>query len=278
MGRVTTRTFIEKKKRGEKLVLVATYDFPTAKLADEAGIHGIIVGDSASMVVAGRKNTLPATMEELLYHTKAVRRGAKNALVIGDMPFMSYQASTEEAIKNAGRFLKEAGADAVKIEGGKEVAALIKKLVDYGIPVMGHIGLTPQKINLYGGYRVQGRNEREIEELIESAKALEEAGVFSIVLECVTYEAAKRITESVNIPTIGIGAGPYTDGQVMILHDLIGLFKEIKTRYVKKYCDAAELILKALREYKRETEEGIFPDLSHSFSIEEFKGKDGGCN
>ena len=271
MSKVTIRTFINKKKKGEKLVLVSTYDFPTAKLADEAGIHGIIVGDSAAMVVAGYSNTLPATMEMMVYHTMAVRRAVKKAMVIGDMPFMSYQASKEEALRNAGRFIKEAGADAVKLEGGEEVAELVAEMVRYGIPVMGHIGLTPQKINYFGGYRVQGRSEEEIEELVRSAKALEEAGAFSIVLECITLEGAKRITESVDIPTIGIGAGPHTDGQVLILHDLIGIFREMETRFVKRYCEAGELIFKALQDFKRETEEGTFPDRSHSYTLDEFK-------
>lgn len=271
MKKVTIRTFIKKKREGEKITMLTAYDYPSAKLLDEAGIDAILVGDSLGMVIQGHETTLPVRVEEVLYHVKAVRRGAKRAMVIADMPFLSYQVSEVEAIKNAGLMLKEGGADAVKLEGGCLVADLVKKLVDIGIPVMGHIGLTPQLVHVIGGYRVQGRTRDDIRRLKEDAKILEESGVFSVVLESVPVEVAKEITESLSIPTIGIGAGPYTDGQVLVFHDYLGLFEDIKPRFVKHYRELGKEIIQATREYIEDVKSGKFPAPEHSFFLDKLK-------
>ena len=265
--KVTTRTFKEKKKKGEKIVLVTAYDYPTALLADEARMDGILVGDSLGMVIQGHDTTLPVTVEEMLYHTKIVRRAVKNALLITDMPFLSFQISLEEAIRNCGTMIKEGGAEAIKLEGGKSVVPIIRALIDIGIPVMGHIGLTPQSVHLFGGYRVKGKVKEEIEILKEDALVLEEVGVFSVVLEGIPMEVAKEITESLKIPTIGIGAGPYCDGQVLVFHDLVGFYESEKPKFVKEYAQIASIIKDALRKYKEEVKSGMFPDEAHSYKL-----------
>ena len=225
----------------------------------------ILVRDALGMVFLGYENTLPVTMEDMLRHTAAVVRGSKRALVVGDMPFMSYQISPEQALENAGRFIKEAGAHAVKLEGGEEVLDAIKKIVDAGIPVMGHIGLTPQSIHRIGGYRVQGKDEEQAVKLKRDAKLLEEAGCFSLVLEAVPAQLAKEITESLSIPTIGIGAGPHCDGQVLVYHDVLGIFQEFKPKFVKRYDNLRDRIVSAVRKYAQEVRERAFPDEEHSY-------------
>ncbi|GAF98479.1 unnamed protein product, partial [marine sediment metagenome] len=247
------------------VVCLTAYDCSMARIADEAGIHLLLVGDSLAMTVLGYETTLPVTMEEMLHHTAAVVRGTKNALVVADMPFMSYQASVEEAIENAGRFMKGTGAGAVKIEGGAFRGPLVKTFVENGIPVLGHIGLTPQSVRETGGYKVRGKNEKDAEQLIEDAKELEEAGVFAVVLECVPAELGKKITGLVNIPTIGIGAGNGCDGQILVSHDLLGLFSEVTPKFVKKYADLGSGMKQAFEVYRREVEDGTFPSEEHSY-------------
>lgn len=263
--KITVRTLQKFKERGEKIAMLTAYDYTTARLLDEAGVEVILVGDSLANVFQGRETTLPVTVEEMLYHTSVVARAVRRALVVADMPFLSYQVNDEEAIRNAGRFLKEAGAHAVKLEGGVEIAGLVDKMVKVGIPVMGHLGLTPQSVNTLGGYRVVGRSEDEANYLLESAKALEEAGAFAIVLEMVPKELAKKITASVKIPTIGIGSGPLCDGQVLVVNDMLGL-TEVNYRFVKRYLNLSEQIKSAVKEYINEVKNGKFPDDEHSFS------------
>lgn len=262
--RVTVPAFREMKERGEKIVMVATYDYLTAQLADEAGVEAILVGDSVANVMLGYENTLPVTMEEMLHHTRAVARGTRRCLVIGDMPFLSYQTSTEEAVRNAGRFLKEGNAQAVKLEGGREEVEHVKAIVEAGIPVMAHLGLTPQKIHQLGGYKVVGREEEVASMLVEEAKALERAGAFSVVLECMPWRLTKRLTEELRIPTIGIGAGPYCDGQVLVLHDLIGLTPRVP-KFVKRYAELRPEVIGALQKFREEVKGGRFPTLEHSY-------------
>ena len=264
-GRITTRSFRRLKQNGKKIVVLTAYDFPTARILDSAGIDCILVGDSAGTVVAGHENTLPITMDEMIFLTKAVTRGVNRALVVGDMPFLSFQTSEADAIKNAGRFLKEAGAQAVKLEGGSEIAPLILRMVDLGIPVMGHIGLTPQSVNKFGGYLVMGKTEKQRNYLLQSAKALQDAGCFSIVLESVIPDVAKEITESVRIPTIGIGAGPHCDGQVLVISDMIGLFEEFRPKFVRTYADLAGIIRKAVTDYIDDDRNGRFPGEEESY-------------
>ena len=256
---------IGEAKGDQKIVCLTAYDTSTAKVVDRSGVQLILVGDSLAMTMLGYSSTLPVTMEEMLHHTAAVVRGVSDALVVADMPFMSYQVSIESAILNAGRFLKEAGADAVKIEGGAIRAPLVKVLVQNGIPVLGHIGLTPQSIRQMGGYRVQGKQSKEAAILLEDARALAEAGVFAIVLECIPAGLASGITESVTVPTIGIGAGPACDGQILVSHDLLGLYDGHVPRFVKRYANLGEAMGKAFESYKRDVEEGQFPDEEHSY-------------
>ncbi|MBI3592768.1 MAG: 3-methyl-2-oxobutanoate hydroxymethyltransferase [Nitrospirae bacterium] len=238
--RITIQDFLKKKQEKQKITMITAYDYPFAQIVDEAGIEVILVGDSLAMVVQGLDNTLPVVMDEMIYHTKMVSRAAKRALVIGDMPYLSYQASVEEAVKNGGRFLKEAGAQAVKLEGGREVAEKVDAMTKAEIPVMAHIGLTPQAIHRMGGYKVQGKTEEAAKRLVEDAKILENAGAFSIILEAIPAGLAKQITEELTIPTIGIGGGPYCDGQVLVLHDVLGLFDRFVPRFVKKYANMKE--------------------------------------
>ena len=263
--KVTTVSLLQKKQKGEKITALTAYDFSTARLLDEAGVDIALVGDSLAMVVLGYDSTLPVTMEDMLYHTKAVARGVQQAMVVGDMPFMSYQINVEQAVENAGRFLQEAGAHAVKLEGGLPMAETIRRIVDVGIPVMGHLGMTPQSVHKFGGFTVQGKIESEAERILNDAKALEEAGVFSIVLELVPKELAKRITESVSVPTVGIGAGPYCDGQVQVTNDLLGLYGEFHPKHAKRYANLAEATLQAFKSYVEEVKSGKFPGPEHSF-------------
>ncbi len=259
MKKITVKDIVEMKGK-EKISAITAYDYPAALLADESGFEIILVGDSAAMVVHGFEDTLKIGMDEMIMHTKAVCRAVKRALVVGDMPFLSYQTSERDAIENAGKFLK-AGANAVKLEGGREIANLVKKLVDYGIPVMGHIGMNPQKYNVYGGFKLQGRDK---ERLLEDAKALEDAGAFSIVLEKVPYESAKYITENISIPTIGIGAGPYTDGQILVFHDVVGL-SLYKFKFARKYVEGFSIFKEALERFKNDIKSGNFPSLEESY-------------
>jgi 3-methyl-2-oxobutanoate hydroxymethyltransferase len=252
------------KRDGKKLVVVTAYDALFARLIEQAGIDIILVGDSLGVVVQGKPNTLSVTMGEMLYHTGMVARAASRSFVIGDMPFMSYQASMEEAVRNAGRFL-QAGAAAVKLEGGGVVADHIRAMTRLGIPVMGHLGMTPQSVHQYGGYKVQGKGKERADSLIEDAKALEEAGAFSMVLEAIPAALARRITESVAIPTIGIGAGPHCDGQVLVLYDLLGLFDDFTPKFVRPYAHLKADALQALRRYKEEVEERKFPAEHESY-------------
>ena len=265
MPKITIMDFLKKKAEKKKITMLTAYDYPFAKIVDEAGIDAILVGDSVSMVVQGLENTLPVTMDEMIYHTRMVSRAVKNAMVIGDMPFMSYQVNVEDAVRNAGRFLKEADASAVKIEGAAEVAEHIRAMIKSDIPVMAHIGLTPQSIHRMGGYKVQGKSEEAAKKLIEDALIAEDAGAFSIVLEAVPMGLARKITEELSIPTIGIGAGPYCDGQVLVLHDVIGLFDRFLPRFAKRYANLRDEALNAIRVYKEEVEKGIFPSEEQSF-------------
>lgn len=242
---------------------MTAYDYPTGRLVDQAGLDAILVGDSLGMVVLGYPNTLPVTMEAMIHHCQAVARGAKNTLLIGDMPFLSYQISIPEAVRNAGRFLQEAGMDAVKLEGGRERAETIRAIVQTGIPVMGHLGLTPQSVHQFGGFRPQGRLADTAQKLLEDAQILEEAGCFSIVLESIPARLAKFVSERIHIPTIGIGAGAGCDGQVLVLHDLLGMFEEFKPKFVKQYVNLHEVILQALTSYREEVENRSFPAPEH---------------
>jgi 3-methyl-2-oxobutanoate hydroxymethyltransferase len=265
MPKFTIQDFLKKKTEHQKITMLTAYDYPFAQVVDEAGIDVILVGDSLGMVVQGLENTLPVTMDEMIYHTKMVTRAVKNAVVIGDMPFMSYQTGIQEAVKNAGRFLKEAGASAVKMEGGAEITEHIRAMTKSDIPVMAHIGLTPQSIHRMGGYKVQGKTEEAAKKLIEEAHIVEDAGVFSLLLEAIPMSLAKKITEELSIPTIGIGAGAHCDGQVLVLHDVIGLFERFVPKFVKQYANLKEEALKAIRTYKEEIEKGIFPSEEQSF-------------
>ena len=263
--KITIPELLKKKQQNEPITMLTAYDFPMASQIDEAGVDIILVGDSLAMVVLGYDSTLPVTMEDMLHHSRAVSRAVKRALVIGDMPFMSYQVSTEKAVENAGRFLKEAGCDAVKLEGGKNVVDKIEAIIKAGIPVMGHIGLTPQSATALGGYKVQGKDLNSAKRLIEDAISICNAGVFAIVLECVPDELARIITKKVNVPTIGIGAGPYCDGQVLVTNDLLGLYEKFIPSFVKRYINLAPEIKKALSSYVSEVKERKFPSEKHSF-------------
>jgi 3-methyl-2-oxobutanoate hydroxymethyltransferase len=263
--KVTVQTLLEKKRDGKKIVMLTAYDFPFARIAEEAGMDAVIVGDSLAMVVQGKENTIPVTMDEMVYHTEMVSRASAKTMVIADMPYLSYQVSVEEALRNAGRFLKEAGAQAVKLEGGREVADRVKALTAAEVPVMAHIGLTPQALHRMGGYRVQGKTEEAARRLVEDAKMLEDAGAFSVILEAIPAELARRITSELAIPTIGIGAGPYCDGQVLVIHDVLGLFERFTPKFAKRYGDLKSEALKAIKNYKQEVENGMFPDKGHSF-------------
>ena len=257
------------KNEGKRITMLTAYDYPMALLEDRAGIDIILVGDSLAMTVLGYENTLPVTMDEMIHHTKAVTRGAKYALIIGDMPFMSYNTSERDAILNAGRFMKEGRADAVKLEGGASVKDIVKAIVRAGIPVMGHIGLTPQAISMLGGFKVQGRDAQAAQKIIDDARLLEDAGAFSVLFEAIPALIAKRITQCLKIPTIGIGAGPHCDGQVLVVHDILGLFDRFTPKFAKRYVNLSELTLKAFEAYREEVLKGEFPTEQHSFHIDE---------
>ena len=265
MAKITVNDFLKKKAERKKISMITAYDYPFALIADEAGMDGILVGDSVGMVVQGLENTLPVTMDEMIYHVKMVSRAVKNAMVIGDMPFMSYHGSRDEAVKNAGRFLKEAGASAIKLEGGAEVEGLIRAMIRADIPVMSHIGLTPQAIHRMGGFKVQGRSEEAARRLLDEAHMAEDAGAYALLLEAIPMDLAKRVTEELSIPTIGIGAGPHCDGQVLVLHDVLGLFERFVPKFVKRYTDLRKVALEAITTYREEVEKGIFPLDEHSF-------------
>jgi 3-methyl-2-oxobutanoate hydroxymethyltransferase len=267
MARITTATIKEKKLKKEKITMLTAYDYSLAAMVDEAGIDMILVGDSLGMVTLGYENTLAVTMDDMIHHTKAVSRGAKHAMVVGDMPFMSYHISVEEAVRNAGRFVQEAGAQAVKLEGGQERIATVRAILDAQIPVVAHIGLTPQSVNQFGGFKVQGKDIETAQKLVRDAKLLEEAGVFAIVLEGVPTKLAKRITEELSIPTIGIGGGHYCDGQVLVINDMLGMFQGHIPKFVKKFTNLEPLIMAALKDYKSEVEAGTFPGEEHGFTI-----------
>lgn len=267
--KVTITDLQNKKRDGKKFTMLTAYDYPMARIVDDAGIDAILVGDSLGMVVLGYDSTVPVTMDEMIHHAKAARRGTKYALLVGDMPFMSYQISKEEAIRNAGRFMKEAGCDAVKLEGGDEVLDVTKAIVDAGIPVLGHLGLTPQTISKLGGFKIQGKTAEAAKSILDQALKLERAGCFAIVLECVPDEVAKMITEKLSIPTIGIGAGSYCDGQVLVTNDMVGIFDRFVPKFVKQYIKLAPMILESFKKYKDEVERGLYPDEEHSFTIKE---------
>lgn len=265
----TSVTFKESKKNGEKLTMLTAYDYTTAKLLDESGVDSILVGDSLGMVVLGYDDTLSVTMEDMIHHSAAVARGAKNALVITDMPFMSYQTSVYDAVVNAGRLVKEGKAQAVKLEGGIEFCEHIKAIVKASIPVCAHIGLTPQSVNAFGGFKVQGKGKEEAQRLLDEARAVEEAGAFAVVLECVPAKLAKKISESISIPTIGIGAGAGCDGQVLVYQDMLAMYSDFKPKFVKQYAQIGNVMKDAFRQYIDEVKSGAFPSEEHTFKIDD---------
>jgi len=265
MSKVTTAVIRDMKRKGEKIAMLTAYDYPTALIVDEAGVDIILVGDSLGMVILGYDSTLPVTMDEMIHHTKAVSRAVKRAMVVGDMPFMSYQVSAEDALYNAARFLQEAGAQGVKMEGGREVAEITRRITSAGIPVMAHLGLTPQSVHQFGGYKVQGKEDASAKRIIEDAKLLEEAGAFSLVLECVPATLAKAVTESLTIPTIGIGAGVDCDGQVLVLHDMLGMFEKFIPKFVKTYAKLNVQMKESIQQYIDDVKRSIFPEKKHSF-------------
>ena len=262
---VTTRTVLRMKQTGEKIAMLTAYDFLTAKYIDQAGMDVILVGDSLGNVVQGYETTLPVTVDDMIYHAKAVKRGVKNALIVVDMPFMSYQTSVDDAVRNCGRVMKEVGVGAVKLEGGKYVADIVKHLVTIGIPVMGHLGLTPQSINKFGTYEVRAQQKAEAAELLRDAKILAKAGVFAIVLEKIPAALAKRVTASIPVPTIGIGAGPHCDGQVLVVYDMLGMTEEFRPRFVRRYAELAEGMREAFRQYIGDVKATSFPRAKESY-------------
>lgn len=265
----TAATFAAAKAKGEKLSMLTAYDYSTAKLEDESGINGILVGDSLGNVVLGYEDTVSVTMEDMIHHGAAVARGAKNALVVVDMPFMSYEVTVEEAVRNAGRLMKEGRAGAVKLEGGVRVAEQIRAIVKAGIPVMGHIGLTPQSINVFGGFKVQGKSEEAARALLADAKAVEEAGAFAVVIEAVPAALAQMITDAVSIPTIGIGAGAGCDGQILVYQDMLGMFSDFTPKFVKRYANVGEVMREAFANYAAEVASGAFPSEEHTYKIKD---------
>jgi 3-methyl-2-oxobutanoate hydroxymethyltransferase len=266
--KITIADLQKKKETGQKIAMMTAYDYPTASLVDQAGIETILVGDSLGMVMLGFESTVHVTMDDMIHHTKAVVRGTKYGFILGDMPFMSYQISIAKAIENAGRFIKEAGCDCVKLEGGTEMAPVVKAIVDAGVPVCAHIGLTPQTATKLGGFKVQGKDAESAMELVQSAKDLEEAGAFMIVMECIPDLLGEKITRQLSIPTIGIGAGKDCDGQVLVYHDVVGLFERFTPKFVKQYINLSPKIREALIQYKEEVETGSFPGPEHSFAMQ----------
>ena len=265
----TVLTFQQAKENGEKLTMLTAYDYSTAKLIDEAGVNSILVGDSLGNVILGYEDTISVTMEDMIHHGAAVARGAKNALVVIDMPFMSYQTSVYDALVNAGRLMKEGRGDAVKLEGGVEVCPQIKAIVDAGIPVCAHIGLTPQSINAFGGFKVQGKSEAAAKKLLEDAKAVEEAGAFAVVIEGVPAKIAALITEQLHIPTIGIGAGKDCEGQVLVYQDMLGMFSDFTPKFVKRYANIGEVMKEAFQNYIKEVQDGVFPAEENTYKVDD---------
>ncbi|MCH5202447.1 MAG: 3-methyl-2-oxobutanoate hydroxymethyltransferase [Oscillospiraceae bacterium] len=268
MKKNTTATFAEMKAKGEKISMLTCYDYSTAKLMDESGINAILVGDSLGNVMLGYEDTLSVTMEDMITYGGAVARACKNTMVVIDMPFMSYQVSVEQALTNAGRLMKEARANAVKLEGGASVCKQIKAITEAGIPVMAHIGMTPQSVNSFGGFKVQGKSEEDAKQIIEDALAVQEAGAFSVVMECVPKDLAALITKKLSIPTIGIGAGNGTDGQVLVYQDMLGMFNDYVPKFVKQYASLGDMMKKAFKDYDREVKETSFPNEEHIFKID----------
>ena len=267
MKKISLRTLLKKKQRKEKITMVSTYDYITAKICERAEIDCILVGDSLGMVIKGEENTLSVTLEEIIYHTKAVKRGAPTRFIIADMPFGSYQVNLDQAVENTIKVIKETNCDAVKFEGEEEILPLIERLSQIGIAVVGHLGFTPQKIKIWGGAKVIGKKEEEKKRLLEMAKAIEKAGAVMLVLEATPVDIAKEITQNLTIPVIGIGAGKYTDGQVLVFHDIVGLFEDIKPKFVKRYINGFEIFLKAVRQFKEEVEKEVFPSEEYSYHI-----------
>lgn len=265
----TVLTFQQAKKEGTRLSMLTAYDYSTAKLVDAAGINSILVGDSLGNTILGYEDTLSVTMEDMIHHTAAVARGAKNALVIGDMPFMSYQASVYDAVVNAGRLMKEGRANAVKLEGGASVCEQIKAIVGASIPVCAHIGLTPQSINVFGGFKVQGKGEKQAQQLLDDARRVQEAGAFAVVLEGIPALLAQKITDTLDIPTIGIGAGAGCDGQVLVYQDMLGMFTDFKPKFVKHFANVGEIMTEAFKTFDQEVKEGVFPAPEHTYKIDE---------
>lgn len=265
MPKITILDLYKKKADGKKITMLTAYDFPFGQIVDQAGIDMILVGDSLGMVVQGQDSTIPVTMDEMIYHTRMVSRASRTSMVVGDMPFLSYQTSIEDAVRNAGRFLKEGGAESVKLEGGSQMAEVIRAIVNAGIPVVAHIGLTPQYQHMLGGFKVQGKGDAAREKLLADAKAVQDAGAFSVVIEGVPASLGKEITSLLRIPTIGIGAGPSCDGQVLVIHDLLGLFDRFTPKFVKKYAKLRDEAMTAVKQYKEEVESGTFPSEEQSF-------------
>lgn len=263
--KITVPAIIAMKPRGEKIAMLTAYDFLFGKILDAAGVEILLVGDSTAMVFSGYETTLPITLEEIIYHTRAVRRGVKRALLVADMPFLTYQVSPEEAVRNAGRLLKEAGAEAVKIEGGAATTGTIHRMVEAGIPVMGHLGLTPQSVNALGGYALQAASEEAAKKLLDDARRLQEAGVFALVLEKIPATLAREVTNALDVPTIGIGAGPDCDGQVLVTHDMLGLFEKLKLKFARRYAELGQTIREAAGQYVRDVKTNQFPNLDESY-------------
>ena len=269
MSRVTVRDLAQMKVKGEKIPMITAYDYTAARLADAAEIPVVLVGDSLGMVVMGYDSTIQVTLDDMVHHTKMVSRGSQKALIVADMPFMTYQVDPAQALTNASRLIQEGGAQSVKLEGGECVADTVRRIVECGIPVMGHLGLTPQSVNAFGGYRVQGRQRKEAVQLLQDAKALEDAGAYAVVLELVPTQLARLISQRLTIPTIGIGAGPGCDGQVQVLHDMLGLFTDFMPKHAKRYANLAEEIKVAFVQYAEEVRQGEFPTDQHSFTMDE---------
>lgn len=269
MAKTTVRQLAEMKERGERIPMITAYDYTTAALADSAGIPVVLVGDSLGMVVLGHESTIPVTMEDIIHHTRMVVRGNKNSLIVADLPFMTYQVEPAQALRNAARLLQEGGAHTVKLEGGESIAPTIQRIVDCDIPVMAHIGVTPQSVNAFGGYRVRGRSVEQARQLVRDALAVEAAGAYAVVLELVPSPLARFITERLTIPTIGIGAGPGCDGQVQVLHDMLGLFTDFVPRHARRYANLAQEICEAFTQYSEDVRSGSFPTAAESFSLDE---------
>lgn len=265
----TVSSFLESKREGRKISMLTAYDYTTAKLLDTAGVDSLLVGDSLGMVVLGYENTLQVTLDDMVHHCRAVARGAKRSLIIGDMPFLSYHVSVEESVRNAGRLVQEGGVHAVKLEGGREILKQVKAILDAKIPVVGHLGLTPQSVNMMGGFKVQGKSEEQARAIIDDALMLQEAGVFAIVLECVPAKLARLISEKLSIPTIGIGAGSDCDGQVLVMHDMAGMYSDMVPKFAKRYAQVGEQIEEAAKMYIKEVQEASFPEEKHTFKIDE---------